>query len=346
MLTVLSVGYPFAPICADPAGGAEQVLAHLDRGLTAAGHRSIVVAPARSDVKQELRPIAVPTGEITVPTGEITEPIKAQVHAVMRQAVADVLREVRVDLIHYHGVDFAAYVADTDVPQLATLHLPIAWYPDATFRAGVALVPVSASQARTAPPGLRLLDPIPNGVDLDRFTPAQAEAEHALILGRVAPEKGFHDALTASRRAGIPLIAAGELYPYPEHQRYFEERVRPRLDARRRFVGPVAGAEKRRLLAEARCLLAPFTAPETSSLVAMEALASGTPVIAYRSGALPDMVEDGITGFVVDNADGMAEAIGRIDAIDPAACRAAAEARFDVQATVRAYLDLYAWLAA
>jgi glycosyltransferase involved in cell wall biosynthesis len=339
MLTVLSVGYPFAPVCADPAGGAEQVLAQLDRGLTAAGHRSIVIAPARSDVKQELRPIEVSAGEIT-------EPIKAQVHAVVRQAVADVLREVRVDLIHYHGVDFAAYVADTDVPLLATLHLPIAWYPDAAFRSGVALVPVSASQARTAPRGLKLLDIIPNGVDLDRFTPARTEAEHALILGRVAPEKGFHDAVAASRRAGIPLIAAGEVYPYPEHQRYFEERVRPSLDEQRRFVGPVAGAEKRQLLADARCLLAPFTAPETSSLVAMEALASGTPVVAYRCGALPDVVEDGITGFIVNDAEGMAEAIGRIGAIDPAACRAAAEARFDVQATVRAYLDLYGRLAA
>jgi glycosyltransferase involved in cell wall biosynthesis len=191
-----------------------------------------------------------------------------------------------------------------------------------------------------------LLPPVPNGVDTDLYQPAAAKQDYALVLGRVAPEKGFHHALDAAIRADVPLIAAGTLFPYPAHQRYFEEQVRPRLDDRRRWHGPAFGAAKRRLLAEARCLLVPSTAPETSSLVAMEALASGTPVIAFRSGALPTIVEHGVTGFIVDDADQMANAIGRVDAIDPAACHRAACARFALSDTIARYFDLYRRLTA
>lgn len=107
------------------------------------------------------------------------------------------------------------------------------------------------------------------------------------------------------------------------------------------FIGPVAGKAKRQLLAEARCLLVPSTVPETSSLVAMEALASGTPVMAFRSGALPEIVEHGVTGWIVDDVAGLAEVIGRAREIDPAICRRAACERFPVERTTAAYLDLY-----
>lgn len=339
MLTILSVGYPFALIGVDPVGGAEQVLAQLDRALTAAGHRSIVIAPEGSDVKQVLRPVPAPVGEIT-------DAVRKTVHAAVRALIDQELSSGLVDLVHYHGVDFADYAPDASVPQLATLHLPISWYPEATFRPDMVLVPVSEAQARTAPAGLALLSPIPNGVDLNQYRPTEEVGEHALILGRVAPEKGFHHALAATRAADVPLVAAGEVYPYSGHRAFFRDEVEPALDERRRFVGPVAGVGKRQLLAEARCLLAPFTAPETSSLVAMEALASGTPVIAYGSGALPEVVEHGVTGFIVSDAAEMAEAIGRVGEIDPAACRRAAEARFDVRRMTDAYLTLYAELTA
>lgn len=166
------------------------------------------------------------------------------------------------------------------------------------------------------------------------------------MLGRVAPEKGFATAIDAAKRAGCALVVAGQVYPYAAHQRYFDEEVVPRLDSERRWIGPVAGVAKRRLLGQARCLLVPSTAPETSSLVAMEALASGTPVIAFRSGALPDIVEDGVTGVLVDDMEGMAAALGRIDEIDPAICRRVACERFSLTQTSGAYLDLYRRLAA
>lgn len=339
MLTILSVGYPFAAVTEDPAGGAEQVLAQIDRALVRAGHRSLVLAPEGSRVAGELLPVPAIGGAIDEASRDAT-------HQAVAAMLNDTLAQRAVDLVHYHGIDFDAYRADTAVPQLATLHLPIGWYAERALHSGVLLLPVSVSQAATAPPRPPLLPPIANGVDLDLYRPAANKDEFALVLGRVAPEKGFHHAIAAAKKAGMGLVAAGALYSYPAHQAYFEAEVAPLLDAERRWTGPVAGAGKRRLLAEARCLLVPSTAPETSSLVAMEALASGTPVIAFRSGALPEVVEDGVTGFIVGDEDGMAAAIGRVDAIDPAACRRAAEARFDVRRTTQAYLGLYARLAA
>jgi glycosyltransferase involved in cell wall biosynthesis len=339
MLTVLSVGYPFAPVAADPAGGAEQILAHLDRALVAAGHHSIVIAPEGSHTAGDLH--LIPAVE-----GEISELAKAHVHRFVRERIAATLAREPIDVIHYHGIDFDAYLAKTAATQLATLHLPIGWYSDAALRSGLHLQPVSHDQTRRAPARLGLLPPIENGIDLDRYHPAPARGDYALVIGRVAPEKGFHDAIVAARRAGVPLVLAGQLYPYPEHHDYFEKRVAPALDADCRWIGAAAGEEKARLIAEARCLLVPSTAPETSSLVAMEALASGTPVIAYRSGALPEVVEHGVTGFIVDSADEMAAAIACVEEIAPADCRGTARARFSAARMTADYLRLYERLAA
>lgn len=340
-LRVVSVAYPFAPVTADPVGGAEQVLAQLDRALVAAGHRSRVVAPEGSRVAGEL---------VTIPsvTGAITETERATVHRHVRDTLAEIVRGARADLIHLHGIDFDRYMPPPGVPALATLHLPLDWYaPDAlTPRRGVTwLNPVSEDQARRAPAEAALLPPIPNGVDLEAYRPGPERQSYALVIGRVAPEKGFHHALEAAHAADVSLVVAGQVFPYPDHQHYFEVAITPRLDAMRRWVGPVAGAAKRRLIAQARCVLVPSTVPETSSLVAMEALASGTPVIAFRVGALPEIIEHGVTGMIVDTVPDMAAALRSIGSIDPAACRRAACARFSGRRTTDAYLDLYGRLA-
>ncbi len=340
MLTVLSVAYPFAPVTSDPAGGSEQVLAQLDRALVDAGHRSIVLAQAGSIVAGEL--VAIPA-----PDGEIDEQAWTDAHAFMNAAIAELVGTV--DMIHLHGFDFAACVPPAGPPCLVTLHMPLDWYvADALrlTRPATWLQPVSADQASRAPAGIALLPPIANGVDMDHYRPTEHKGDFAVVIGRVAPEKGFHDAVAASLIADVPLVAAGKLFPYADHLRYFVEQVRPRLDRLRRYIGPVAGPTKQRLLARARCVLIPSTAPETSSLVAMEALASGTPVIAYRSGALPEIVEEGVTGFLVDDADGMAAAMGRVVEIDPVRCRREAERRFSLRRTAAEYLALYERLAA
>jgi glycosyltransferase involved in cell wall biosynthesis len=168
-----------------------------------------------------------------------------------------------------------------------------------------------------------------------------SKRDFALCIGRVCPEKGFHIALEAARQANIPLLLAGQVYPYEEHERYYRDEILPRLDRTRRFLGPVGFERKRRLLSAARCLLVPSLAPETSSLVAMEALACGTPVIAFPSGALADIVEHGKTGFLVDDANEMAEAIARARSIDPETCRQAARERFSADRMVAQYLQVY-----
>lgn len=340
-MRVLSVAYPFAPVTADPPGGAEQVLAQIDRALVAAGHRSIVVARADSAPAGTLLP--VPANDV------VTDERRGVAYARVREITGEAVTRGEVDVVHLHGIDFAEYVPPPGVPTLVTLHMPLDWYaPEvlAPTRPATWLQPVSASQAARAPAGARLLPPIGNGVDCDLFAPTEAKADYALVLGRIAPEKGFHHALNAVRRAGATCLAAGRLFGYSEHQAYWRDEVLPRLDADRRFLGPVEGAAKRRLIAAARCLLVPSTAPETSSLVAMEALASGTPVIAFRSGALPEIVEHGVTGLIVDGVEEMADAIRRIGDIDPAACRRAALERFPVRRTTDAYLALYRRLAA
>jgi glycosyltransferase involved in cell wall biosynthesis len=126
---------------------------------------------------------------------------------------------------------------------------------------------------------------------------------------------------------------------------FFQREIVPRLDGSRRFIGPVGFARKRRLLTAARCLLIPSLAPETSSLVAMEALACGTPIIAFPSGALPEIVEHGRTGFLVRDEQEMAEAIGAAGTLEPENCRMAARERFSIGRTIERYLELYRQLA-
>jgi len=192
-----------------------------------------------------------------------------------------------------------------------------------------------------------MLPPIENGVPVERLGSRVRKRGFALCLGRVCPEKGFHIALDAAARARVPLLIAGEVYPYEAHQRYFRDEFLPRLSgSKSRFLGAAGFERKRRLLAAARCLLAPSQVPETSSLAAMEALACGTPVIAYPAGALREIVEHGRTGFLVSSEAEMAEAIEAAGALDPAACRRAACERFPATRTIREYLELYERLAA
>ena len=340
MLTVLNVAYPLAPVGRDAVGGAEQILSALDRGLVAAGHRSVVVACEGSQVCGTL--VATPAAD-----GVLDDAAKQAAQRRHRQAIAAARRRFPIDVIHLHGIDFPAYLPD-DGPTLATLHLPLDWYAPAACqptRPDLWLHPVSAAQQRTAPPGARLLPPIPNGVDVEALAGRHARRSFALVLGRVCPEKGIHLALDAAELADMPLVIGGRLYPYAWHQQHFRDEIAPQLGGRRRFIGPLGFRRKRRFLNAARCLLVPSLAAETSSLVAMEALACGTPVVAFPNGALPDVVEHGKTGFLVGTVQEMAAAMRAADTIDPEACRAAARTRFSEAAMIAAYFEAYRALA-
>ena len=176
---------------------------------------------------------------------------------------------------------------------------------------------------------------------VDRLTAKHAKRKFALALARICPEKGVHKALEAARIADMPMIVAGQLFPYAWHQKYHDEEVAPRLDARRRVIGPVGFVRKRRLLSAAQCLLVPSLVPETSSLVTMEAFACGTPVIGFPAGALPEIIEHGKTGFIVESEHEMALAMKETAKLDPEACREAAKTRFSLERTVQRYFDVY-----
>ncbi|MDQ2950389.1 MAG: glycosyltransferase family 4 protein [Acidobacteriota bacterium] len=317
-MTILSVAYPLFPVAPDSGGGAEQILYLLDREITRAGHRSLVIAAQGSCI-----------------SGELIQSTDGHLCAIERA-----LRQHPIDLIHFHGLDFHNYIPETAVPMLATLHLPIAWYPESIFTLPhVKLNCVSQSQA--AATGLPV---VLNGIDTQRFNSPAEKKEYLFWLGRICPEKGVDMALRVAHRLDVPMVIAGPVHDFESHQQYFESEVASLLDAKRRYIGPVHGKEKSKLLAEARCLLVPSLVAETSSLVAMEAVASGTPVVALDSGALPEVVEHGVTGFIVDSEDEMVEAVTRIGDIRPEICRAQAATRFDARRMASDYLNLYTQL--
>ena len=343
-LTVLSVSYPLAPVGPDVVGGSEQVLSALDRALVAAGHRSVVVACEGSQVAGELLSYPAPPTDRS-----IDDAIGLQRQQWIRERVADAVARERVDVIHMHGLDFYSYLPPPGPPLLVTLHLPPSWYPPeglAPPRPDSWVHCVSEQQAADMPDTSRMLPPIANGVPVAALgTLSSRKCSYALMLARVCPEKGLHLALDAAHAARARLLLAGEVFPYPTHQEYFHTEVAPRLDGHRRYLGPVGFTRKRRLLAAARCLLVPSLVAETSSLVAMEAASCGTPVIAFRIGALPGLVEDGRTGFLVDDVAGMAAALRRVDMLDPDECRAVARRRFSHEQMAAQYLARYEALA-
>jgi glycosyltransferase involved in cell wall biosynthesis len=273
-------------------------------------------------------------------------------HRWRQQAAIDrALSQHSVDVIHVHGLDFDQHVLPPDIPVVVTLHLPLHWYRPEVWQVTAEqaqFVCVSQSQRRSCEPVLGAVRVIENGVTLPPLRLDREREDFALALGRICPEKNVHEALEAGTLAGTRVLIGGHVFPYREHGDYFQGKVEPLLSGEgssHRFLGALETERRQRLLARAKCLLHPTRAPETSSLVAMESLAAGTPVIAYRSGALPEIVEDGVTGFLVDNVEEMARAIGRVGELRRQDCRAAAERRFSSERMAREYMELYAQMA-
>ncbi len=339
-MTVLSVAFAFAPVGPKAVGGAEQILTELDGALTAAGHTSLALACEGSQAAGTL---------FSTPLlgSDLYDADSRRWSGKQRQACLDrILSQHDVDLIHMHGLDFHEYKLPPDVPVLVTLHLPVSWYPQEIWRrysGNVQFQCVSETQRRSCPPELRDAPVILNGVALPACT--ESKSDFAIALGRICPEKNQHEALEAGSRAGVRVLLGGQVFPYQDHRIYFYKRIMPLLNGHdsilHEFLGPLAPLRKQQLLGQARCLLHPTLAPETSSLVAMEALAAGTPVIAYPSGALPEIVDDGVTGFLVHDVEEMAIAVDHVDQIRPEDCRAAAHQRFSRERMIQDYFQLY-----
>jgi len=188
-----------------------------------------------------------------------------------------------------------------------------------------------------------------NGVPVGRyaFRPVVDAVAPLVFLGRIEHIKGTHLAIEVAKRSRRTLIIAGNVPEQAEHQEYFRSRIQPAIDGRTIvYVGPVDDRQKNELLGSAAALLMPILWDEPFGIVMAEALACGTPVVALRRGSVPEVVDDGTTGFVCDTTDRMVEAVGRLAMLDRARCRQAAEARFSDTAIVDGYEALYRCLIA
>jgi glycosyltransferase involved in cell wall biosynthesis len=260
-----------------------------------------------------------------------------------RQVVRAYDRLAGYDVIHDHTVFGPLYgTARSDAPIVATCHGPFTEETRDIYRAmsdRVAIVAISHHQRETAG-DIPVAAVIHHGVDVDRMPSGTGAGGYAVFLGRMSPEKGADRAIRAARAASVPLVLAAKLRE-PAEQEYFLDQVEPLLGDDAVYVGEVGGARKLELLRGAVALLNPIRWPEPFGLVMIEALAVGTPVIAFQEGAVPEIVDDGVTGFVVSDERQMTVALKNVDAIRRSACREAAASRFSTHRMVADYRRLY-----
>ncbi|WP_165550019.1 glycosyltransferase family 4 protein [Kribbella speibonae] len=193
---------------------------------------------------------------------------------------------------------------------------------------------------RTLLPELSFAGTVHNGIDVDGFPFGADKQDYVLFLGRIIPEKGVDLAIEAARTAGVPLVIAGQLLD--RHRKFFEQKVAPALDGDQvSWYGPASRTQAKQLLRDARALLMPYRWEEPFGKVLVEAQACGTPVVSVPWGAVPEVVADGITGFLRATAEEMAAAIGQVDRISPTACRERAVTRFSRGRMAADYVHLY-----
>ncbi len=252
-------------------------------------------------------------------------------------------RAAEFDVIH-NSFDFLplSYSGLVDTPVLTTIHgfsseliLPVYQRYDATS----AYVAISDSDRH---PTLDYVATIHHGIDTGAFSLHPSPGGYLLFFGRIHPDKGTAEAIDVAEATGLPLVIAGIV----QDQTYFDERVAPRLDGERvSFIGPVSAEERSELLGGADALLHLIGFDEPFGYSVVEAMACGTPVIAFRRGSMGELIEDGVTGFLVDDVTAAASAVERAASLDRGAIRADAVARFDVARMVDDYLAAYATVA-
>jgi glycosyltransferase involved in cell wall biosynthesis len=332
-LRILQVASPWVPVPPEQYGGSEWIAHWLCEGLRARGHDVTLVATA--DSSTGVRVVSAFDERPPGMGGQVAPELVQTLEAL------DAIDRVRPDLVHDHAF-VSPVAASGGVPYVVTAHSAGHRPFDEYYRRlshRVSLVAISDAQ-RQQLPDVAWAATVPNAIDVASFPFDPVGGDDFVFLGRISEAKGAHVAAEAAHRAGVPLILAGRV-DVAEEETYFDERMRPLVDDRVLFLGEVDTDQKRDLLAGARALLFPIGWDEPFGLVVVEALACGTPVIAFRRGAVPELIEDGVTGFVVDDLDGMVAAMGEVGRLDRAACRRAAEARFDIGRMVDGYERLY-----
>ena len=342
MSHVALIAPPWIPIPPPAYGGIEQVVRLLAAGLVDAGHRVTLFAPPGSRSPAEVRsPLSAPhPDEIQFSMWEVDH--VARCFDAIDAAAAD---GDPFDVVHDH-TGFAALAMANRIatPLVHTLHGP--FEPDlfqfyAVHGAKGQLVAISRAQRDAAPEDLRRdIAVVHNPLSVEEWPFAEDAGDYLLWIARMNDDKGPQRAVAVARAANMPLVLAGPVHPGQEE--FFAREVEPHVDGDAvRYVGEVGDDGKRELYSNAKALLMPIRWAEPFGMVMVEALACGTPVIAFPEGAAAEVVIDGETGFLADDEQAMARAVERLDEIDRGRCRASVRERFDVASIVAGYERVY-----
>ena len=329
---------PWFPLPPQNYGGIEFVVSLLTEGLVKRGHEVTLFASGDSETRARLE-----YHYSRAPFERIGEDDSIEViHSLAAYSRAD-----EFDIIHDHdgfpGRAMGALVTRLfGTPVVATLHGPADPTTQrllTTLRNDLTFIAISNYQ-RGGFPDLRFAATIPNAIDVEHLPFSDVKEDYFLFIGRMIADKGAHTAIEVAKRLGGRLILAGKVNEEAERA-YFAEAVEPHLSDHIYFRGEIDHETKSRLYARARCTLFPIQWPEPFGLVMIESLAAGTPVIAFRHGSVPEVLEHGRTGFIVDTVDEMVDAVRHIGEIDPAECRRVVERRFGSEAFVTAHEQAY-----
>lgn len=315
-------------------GGIEWVVSLLADGLVDAGHEVTLFASGDSRTKAELAAVyeVAPSAEIGRTQVEI------------RHALSCFAHPGEFDVISDHSGPLAAVIgAAVRTPVVHTVHGPLDGERGETYALAARVAPstglISLTLNQRKPqPELPWIANIPNALDFSVYPFAPQDGEYLLFLGRFDPTKGAHRALAVAMETGLPLKLAGKARE-PQEQAYFHEFVEPHLKPGQiDYLGEVTHGEKVELLQNARATLFPIEWEEPFGLVMIESMACGTPVIATRWGSVPEVIEHGRSGIVVDDYREIPEALEQADKLDPVELRRAAEERFSPERMVADYL--------
>src|SRR5918999_3516598 len=324
------------PVPPSGYGGIEWVVSMLADGLAEAGHDVTLFASGDSHTQAKLEFVFR-----NAPSARI-----GQTFWELQHALGCFARDGEFDVVHDHtGLLGLALGSLLRTPLVHTVHGPLTGHPGALYEQIVRIAPkahlVSLSLNQRRPkPDLPWLANVPNALELSYYPFAPADGEYLLFLGRMSPDKGAHRAVSIALEAGLPLKIAGKCAE-PAEQEYFDTLVRPHLGDGREYLGEVSHGDKVELLRSARATLFPIEWEEPFGLVMIESMACGTPVIATRWGAVPEVIEDGRTGIIVNEHTEMPAALEAADALDPAVMRRDVEERFTPQRMVADYLAAY-----